>query len=1036
MSSGPRTTGISRRFLRRGAPLGHSSGVMFPGPDRLFRRYRETGDPRYLGRVFDRTAPELLRVASYLTRDRHRAEDVVQTTFLIAIEKAALYDPGRPVLPWLLAILANEARQLHRRERRVLPESVGVENVSTTAGDVADAAATAELARRCDQALEALSEPYRPVLILHLRHGLSGQEIAVTLARPDSTVRNQIARGLELLRRKLPAGIAGAVVFGAATGRGLAAVRRAVLAHVPSPAVSVAGGAIVGAGIAGGLFMLKYFVGVVALLAIAGFGAWTTGWFAGGSAALGEAPQPAAVVRGAGAPADERAAGPSPIAREAAPVVAAVVAPTEGSLHATVVVEGAETVLAEAACSLWATEQDRYPRLVGEGQTAADGTIGFAALVPGSYRFVVDSVEHQEDVSIEPGVVTPLRCAIAPGYRCSGTVVDRDGRPVAGAEVRRACDWFSIVLMRTGADGAFAIDHVRGSMQLWAMQGGSQPSKRVSLDVREDTAGVRLVLGEAGERLSGRVVDERGEAAAGVRVYLGFDQRIGSTTIAQFERHDVRADVAGNFAIDWARPGRVVVAAVPNDSDLERASCREVVLVDGVPAALQLQFGDGATVTGVVRDEAGRVVPGASVDASSNYSGLEPLDRRFAPVGDDGTFVLRGLMAGKHRLSAQRAHGSGMRVDVSVELQARQQFVWNPVLGEGAPIVVRVVGPDDKPIAHRHLSIAVGGHIREYGSTDADGRHRFEHLPPVEHDLKVYGADYGVVLAERTVVPGAAELAIRLDAAQVPSARISGRIVDAKGQPVAEAQVTLNANSGFVQPQRLDPDGRFRTDLLPPGSYGISAHARSRGLGHAFGSATLVATQELDLGDLVLPATASLAVRLRGPGGEVVRDAMLRLGHARETWSSSDYIAPDEVDGVYRQTRIDPGDYVVRLLGPDVAPQNLPITLVPGERRELDVVAERAVAVTFEIRCALVHPQGSGNPNGQFDVFDTAGERIAGVRLWGYFDDFEQRLERLRLGLLPGRYRIKAEEAGAKKTEVMIDVPAVAPAQPFVIDLR
>jgi len=37
---------------------------------------------------------------------------------------------------------------------------------------------------------------------------------------------------------------------------------------------------------------------------------------------------------------------------------------------------------------------------------------------------------------------------------------------------------------------------------------------------------------------------------------------------------------------------------------------------------------------------------------------------------------------------------------------------------------------------------------------------------------------------------------------------------------------------------------------------------------------------------------------------------------------------------------------------------------------------------------------------------------------------------------LPGRYRIKAEEAGAKKVEVAIEVPAVAPVQPFVIDLR
>ena len=94
------------------------------------------------------------------------------------------------------------------------------------------------------------------------------------------------------------------------------------------------------------------------------------------------------------------------------------------------------------------------------------------------------------------------------------------------------------------------------------------------------------------------------------------------------------------------------------------------------------------------------------------------------------------------------------------------------------------------------------------------------------------------------------------------------------------------------------------------------------------------------------------------------------------------------------------------------------------------------MTVAFEIRGALVQPQGTGMLNAQLDVFDAASERVAGVRLWPYFDDAEQRLERLSLGLLPGRYRIKAEEAGAKKTEVAIEVPAVAPAQPFVIDLR
>lgn len=1006
---------------------------MLPGPDRSFRRYCETGDPRHLGRVFDRTAKELLRVATYLTRDRHRAEDVVQATFLIAIEKAASYDRTRPVLPWLMAILANEARQLHRRECRALPLAAGVV-VASTPDAVPDEVATAELARICDQALEALPEPYRRVLILHLRHGLAGHEIAATMTLPGSTVRNQLARGIELLRRKLPAGIAGAVVLGTATGRGLAAVRLEVLARVPASTAASAAVGIVGVGITGGMFAMKYFALALTVLAFVGFGAWRYGWPGP------EAPTVVPASSANGQMATRLAAEPNAPLDEAArqPVLAGdpVVSPTSGSLSAVVAIERARTMLADAACSLWCLGPDGRQRLVGEGRTATDGTIGFPSVTPGAYRFVVDAAEHQENVSIEPGVTTRLRCEVAPGHRCVGTVVDRDGRPVAGAEVRRACDWFSIVLARSAADGRFAIDNLRGTLELWAVSSGRQPSKRLVLDVQKDTAGVRLVLGDAGERLSGRVVEERGEAAADVRVYIGFDRRIGSTEIAEFERHDLRTDAAGAFAIDWARPGRIVVAAVPNDGDLARASFRELVLADGAAGVVQLQFGDGAVVTGVVRDEDGKVIPGASLDASSNYRGLEPFDRRFASVGDDGTYSLGGLMAGKQWLSAQRANGAGVTVDASFELQIRQQLVWNPVLGKGAPIVLRVVGPDGAPLTHRSLSIAVGGSIKHYGGTDAEGRHRFEHLSPVEHQLKVYGADYGVVLAERNVVPGPEELLIRLDAAQVPSARLSGRIVDAKGRPVVDAQVSMDANSGFSQRQRVDREGRFRTELLPPGQYGIHAHARSRGLGQAFGGATLSAKQEHDLGDLVLPATASLAVRLRGPGGEIVRDAMLRLGQVRELWSGADYLAPDEVDGVYRQTGVDPGDYVLHLLGPDVAPQNLPITLAAGERRELDVVAVRAVSVAFEIRCALVHPRGSGNLNAQFDVYDAAGERVAAVRLLPYFDDAEQRLERLRLGLLPGRYRIKAEEYGANKTEVAIEVPAVPSAKPFVIDLR
>ncbi len=1012
--------------------------MIFRTLGRLFRAYRETGDPRYLGRVFDRAAPELLRVAGYLTRDRHRAEDVVQTTFLIAIERAAGYDADRPLLPWLLAILANEARQLHRRESRVALPLERLRSASPTLGDVADTAASAELARCCDHALDGLPELYRPVLILHLRHGLSGQEIAATLARPDATVRSQIARGLELLRRKLPAGIAGAVVFGSATGRGLAAVRAAVFAQVSAPTVAptaaAAWGSVVSLAVLGELLMQKYVLVGLALLAVTGVGAWTYSQLARGPERPEAAPATAMVAPTTDGAEPVAVTGPGK--REMVSAAGFAGAPTEGSLQVTVVVDGAATLLADAACSLWATSEGRGPRLVSDGRTAADGSVGFAGLAPGPYRFVVDAMEHQEDVAIEPGVATRLRCAIAAGYRCGGTVVDRDGRPVAGAEVRRACPWFAIVLARTAADGKFVVDHVSGAMQLWATHGGRQPSQRVAVDVQKDMTDVRLVLGVAGARLSGRVVDERGGAAAGARVYLGFDLCIGSTEIAEFERHDVRSDAAGEFAVDWARPGRVVVAAVPRDNDLERASSREVLLVDGTAAAVQLQFGDGASVTGVVRDDAGKAVVGADVSASSDQRGLEPLGARSVATDATGAFALRGLLAGRPWLSAQRAQGAGLTVVEPVALQTRQQFEWLPVLAEGAPIRLRVVGPEDTPLENHFLSLAIGDRIAHYGATDASGRHRFEHLAPIEHQLRVYGADYGVVLAERLVVPGGDELVIRLDAARVPSARLTGRIVDATGEPVPEAQVALHANSSFVQPQRLDRDGRFQSELLPPGRYGISARAPTRGLGHAFAGVLLVASERHDLGALVLPATAALAVRLRGQGGGGVPEATLRLARVGEIWSGTEHIAADPVDGVHRQAGLDPGDYVLRLHGADVAPQNLPIRLVAGERRELDVVAVRAVPVVFEVRCALEPSRAERMLNVQFDVFDAGGERVVSTRLWPYFDDVEQRRERVRLGFAPGRYRVRAEEAGGKRIDVPIEVPALAPAASFVIDLR
>lgn len=88
--------------------------------DRLFAKYRRRRDPRLLARVFDRTAPALWRVARHVGGRPDEADDLVQQTFLIAIEHADAWDAARGLFPWLVGILSNQARLARRAGRRAI----------------------------------------------------------------------------------------------------------------------------------------------------------------------------------------------------------------------------------------------------------------------------------------------------------------------------------------------------------------------------------------------------------------------------------------------------------------------------------------------------------------------------------------------------------------------------------------------------------------------------------------------------------------------------------------------------------------------------------------------------------------------------------------------------------------------------------------------------------------------------------------------------------------------------------------------------
>ena len=176
---------------------------------KLFIRYHRRGDVEALATVFNETAPTLMALARHLVGRTENAEDVVQATFLTAIERADRYDPAFPLQPWLTGILVRKARRAN--EQPIARVEVERED-ERAPSDPARRASNAEFTEELKRALSVLPELYRGVLLPFLQDGDRPQDIAEREGVAPGTVRVRIHRGLKLLRNALPAGYASAAV--------------------------------------------------------------------------------------------------------------------------------------------------------------------------------------------------------------------------------------------------------------------------------------------------------------------------------------------------------------------------------------------------------------------------------------------------------------------------------------------------------------------------------------------------------------------------------------------------------------------------------------------------------------------------------------------------------------------------------------------------------------------------------------------------------------------------------------------------------
>ena len=154
------------------------------------------------GRLLEKEIPRLRRYARALTRDRSRADDLVQDTLVRAIANQRRWQRGTDLRAWLFTIMHNQNVNNVRRSVR--------EGIAVTVGEAylmvrSDATGVLSL-RDFDRVLARIPEEQRQVILLIGLEGASYEEAAAILDVPAGTVRSRLSRGRESLRNLMDRG--------------------------------------------------------------------------------------------------------------------------------------------------------------------------------------------------------------------------------------------------------------------------------------------------------------------------------------------------------------------------------------------------------------------------------------------------------------------------------------------------------------------------------------------------------------------------------------------------------------------------------------------------------------------------------------------------------------------------------------------------------------------------------------------------------------------------------------------------------------
>ena len=175
------------------------------GPDhgdaQLVRLARQ-GSKSAFDALLDRYWSAAVSLARHHTRNWSDAEDAAQDAFVLAFRKLEQLRDAERFGGWLLSIVTRSCIETARKRRPLPVEDVSVLTQPTEEPDVS-ALDRQGLRDQVHQAIHALPERYRAVVVLRYGQGMSVKAIGRTLNLPLGTVVSQLFRANRILRPRL-----------------------------------------------------------------------------------------------------------------------------------------------------------------------------------------------------------------------------------------------------------------------------------------------------------------------------------------------------------------------------------------------------------------------------------------------------------------------------------------------------------------------------------------------------------------------------------------------------------------------------------------------------------------------------------------------------------------------------------------------------------------------------------------------------------------------------------------------------------------